>query len=285
MNPPYRLVAGAPAEAERALAQAARAGEQDIAIADTALALSAAARPQLDLAPYRAHLSEIATCVAAEAQGRPDTLAGRVAALREALVERLGYHGDRDSYDDLRNADLAGVIDRRRGLPVALAILWIHAARAQGWSASGLAFPAHFLIRVDGPDGRAILDPFNGGAALETKALRGLLKRLEGPDAELQNHHYASVPDRTVLLRLQNNIKMRLMKAEDFRGVLATLERMLMLAPGDPALWHEAGFVHVGLDNLRAGVMCLEQAHALVGAAGAKDRIAMEIQALKSRLN
>jgi hypothetical protein len=38
---------------------------------------------------------------------------------------------------------------------------------------------------------------------------------------------------------------MRLMKAEDFRGVLATLERMLMLAPGDPALWHEAGFVHV----------------------------------------
>jgi regulator of sirC expression with transglutaminase-like and TPR domain len=285
VNPPYRLVAGAPAEAERALAQAARAGEQDIAIADTALALSAAARPQLDLAPYRAHLSEIATCVAAEAQGRPDTLAGRVAALREALVERLGYHGDRDSYDDLRNADLAGVIDRRRGLPVALAILWIHAARAQGWSASGLAFPAHFLIRVDGPDGRAIVDPFNGGAALDTKALRGLLKRFEGPNAELQNHHYALVPDRTVLLRLQNNIKLRLLKAEDFRGALATLERMLMLAPSDPALWHETGLVQVGLDNLRAGVMCLEQAFALVEAPGAKSRIAMEIQALKSRLN
>jgi regulator of sirC expression with transglutaminase-like and TPR domain len=285
VNPPYRLVAGAPAEAERTLARAADAGEQDIALADTALALSAAARPQLDLAPYRAHLSEIATCVAAEAQGRPDTLAARVAALREALVERMGYRGDRDSYDDLRNADLAGVIDRRRGLPVALAILWIHAARAQGWAASGLAFPAHFLIRVDGPDGRAILDPFNGGVVLETKALRGLLKRLEGPDAELQNHHYASVPDRTVLLRLQNNIKMRLMKAEDFRGVLSTLERMLMLAPADPALWHEAGLVHVGLDNLRAGVMCLEQAFSLVEAPGAKDRIAMEIQALKSRLN
>lgn len=285
MIPPYRLVAGAPAEAERTLARAADAGEQDIELADTALALSAAARPALDLAPYRAHLSEIATCVAAEAQDKPDNLAMRVAALREALVERLGYHGDRDSYDDLRNADLAGVIDRRRGLPVALAILWIHAARAQGWPASGLAFPAHFLVRVDGPDGRAILDPFNGGVVLETKALRGLLKRLEGPDAELQNHHYASVPDRTVLLRLQNNIKLRLMKAEDFRGVLATLERMLMLAPGDPALWHEAGLVHVGLDNLRAGVMCLEQAFSLVGAPGAKDRIAMEIQALKSRLN
>ncbi len=285
MNPPYRLGARAPAEIERALAAAADAGERDIAIADTALALSGAARPALDLAPYRAHLSEIVTCVAAEAVGRPDTVAGRVAALREALVERLGYRGDRDSYDDLRNADLAGVIDRRRGLPVALAILWIHGARGQGWDASGLAFPGHFLIRVDAPDGRAIVDPFNGGATLETKALRGLLKRLEGPNAELQNHHYALVADRTVLLRLQNNIKMRLLKAEEFQGALATLERMLMLAPADPALWHEAGLVHAGLDNLRAGVMCLEQALALVEAAGAKDRIAMEIQALKGRLN
>jgi regulator of sirC expression with transglutaminase-like and TPR domain len=285
MNAPYRLAAGAAPDVARALADAAAAGEQDLALADTALALSAAARPGLDLAPYRAHLSEIATSVAAEAQGRPDTLAARVAALREALVERLGYRGDRDSYEDLRNADLAGVIDRRLGLPVALAILWIHAARAQGWFASGLAFPSHFLIRVDGPDGRAIVDPFNGGAALDTKALRGLLKRFEGPNAELQNHHYALVPDRTVLLRLQNNIKLRLLKAEDFRGALATLERMLMLAPSDPALWHETGLVHVGLDNLRAGVMCLEQAFALVEAPGAKSRIAMEIQALKSRLN
>ncbi|MBI3503816.1 MAG: transglutaminase family protein [Proteobacteria bacterium] len=270
---------------ERELARAAHAGERDLDIADTALALSAAARPALDLAPYRAHLSEIATCVAAEAQTRPDTVAGRVAALREALVERMGYRGDRDSYDDLRNADLAGVIDRRRGLPVALAILWIHGARSQGWAAAGLAFPSHFLIRIDGPNGRAIVDPFNAGAVLETKSLRGLLKRFEGPNAELQNHHYAHVPDRTVLLRLQNNIKLRLLKAEEFRGALATLERMLMLAPADPALWHEAGLVHVGLDNLRAGVMCLEQAFALVEAAGAKNRIAMEIQALKSRLN
>ncbi|MBI1244589.1 MAG: tetratricopeptide repeat protein [Alphaproteobacteria bacterium] len=285
MNPPYRLAPDAGAEIARALAAAAGAGEQELAIADTALALSGAARPTLDLAPYRAHLSEIATCVAAEAANRPDTFAERVAALREALVERLGYRGDRDTYDDLRNADLVGVIDRRRGLPVALAILWIHAARAQGWQAAGLAFPGHFLIRLDAPGVRTILDPFNGGAVLETKALRGLLKRFEGPNAELQNHHYAVVSDRTVLLRLQNNIKMRLLKAEDFRGALATLERMLMIAPGDPALWHEAGLVHVGLDNLRAGVMCLEQAFSLVEAPGAKGRIAMEIQALKGRLN
>jgi regulator of sirC expression with transglutaminase-like and TPR domain len=277
--------AGRAPEAERKLREAAEAGDEDFALAETALALSNAARPALDLAPYRAHLSEIATTVAAEAQGKPDTIATRVMALHNALVERLGYRGDRDTYDDLRNADIAQVIDRRRGLPVSLAVLWIDAARAQGWPAWGLSFPSHFLVRVDGPDGRAIVDPFNFGQALDTKALRALLKRLQGPDAELQAYHYATVADRTVLLRLQNNIKLRLMKAEDFRGALAVLERMLMLAPGDPALWHETGLVHGGLDNLRAGVMCLEQAAALIEAPQARARIAMEIQALKSRLN
>ncbi len=200
MIPAYPPVGRVP-EAERKLREAAQAGDADFAIGETALALSLAARPALDLSPYRAHLSEIATSVAAEAQGKPDTIAGRVMALNNALVERLGYRGDRDTYDDLRNADLAHVIDRRRGLPVSLAVLWIDAARAQGWAAWGLSFPSHFLVRVDGPDGRAIVDPFNFGQALDTKALRGLLKRLQGPDAELQAYHYAAVPDRTVLLR------------------------------------------------------------------------------------
>ncbi|MCA3260749.1 MAG: transglutaminase family protein [Telmatospirillum sp.] len=271
--------------ATAALRAAAKLGNDELPIGETALALAAAARPDLDLAPHHAHLAEIAAAVGESRRDRPDTVAGRCEALRVALAEKLGYRGDRDSYDDLQNADLARVIERRRGLPVALAILWIHGARSQGWAASGLAFPSHFLIRIDGPEGRAIVDPFNGGNVLDTAELRRLLKSFEGPKAELENRHYASVSDRAVLLRLQNNIKQRQLKAEAFEAALATLERMLMLAPEDAALWHETGLVHASLDNLRAGVMCLEQALSLVDASGAKAHLAAEIQALKSRLN
>ncbi len=271
--------------AAASLRAAAKLGNDELPIGETALALAAAARPELDLAAYRAHLAEIASVVGESHLGQPDTALGRCEALRAALADKLGYRGDRDSYDDLQNADLACVIERRRGLPVALAILWIHGARSQGWNAAGLAFPSHFLIRIEAPDGRAIVDPFNGGAVLDTAELRSLLKSFEGPKAELENRHYASVSDRAVLLRLQNNIKQRQLKAEAFEAALATLERMLMLAPEDPALWHETGLVHASLDNLRAGVMCLEQALSLVDAGGAKAHLAAAIQALKSRLN
>jgi regulator of sirC expression with transglutaminase-like and TPR domain len=271
--------------AAASLRAAAKLGNETLPIGETALALAAAARPDLDLGPHQAHLAEIAVAVAESRRDQPDTALGRCEALRVALAGKLGYRGDRDSYDDLQNADLACVIERRRGLPVALAILWIHGARSQGWDAAGLAFPSHFLIRIEAPDGRAIVDPFNGGAALDTAELRSLLKSFEGPKAELENRHYASVSDRAVLLRLQNNIKQRQLKAEAHDAALATLERMLMLAPDDPALWHETGLVHASLDNLRAGVMCLEQALSLVDANGAKAHLAAAIQALKSRLN
>ena len=62
------------------------------------------------------------------------------------MVGRYGYDGDRLSYDDPRNADLMAVIDRRRGLPVALGILYIHAARAAGFEARGLEFARPFSV-------------------------------------------------------------------------------------------------------------------------------------------
>ena len=59
---------------------------------------------------------------------------GRVAALARTLVGRHGYAATTSTYDDLQNANLMRVIDRKRGLPVALGILYIHAARRQGWT-------------------------------------------------------------------------------------------------------------------------------------------------------
>ena len=79
---------------------------------------------------------------------------------------------------------------------------------------SGSPFPGHFLIRLsDGPE-RLILDPFHGGQICGAAELRELLKAAAGQDSELLPEHYTPVSDRDVLLRLQNNLKARLIQAE-----------------------------------------------------------------------
>lgn len=268
------------------LAQVGQGPDARIDLAAAALALAALDRPQAALTPARAHLAALARGVAAafDAVGRDD-LGARAFALAAVLAKQEGYDGDRDHYDDLANANLLSVIERRRGLPVALGILYIHAARAQGWPALGLDFPGHFLIRVEHEGGRVILDPFNGGIAVEVADLRRLLKLAHGARAELEPRHHAPLSDRGVLLRLENNIKRRLIAARAPAEAAAHVRRMLVLAPGETALWRELGLIEAEAGNLKAAAAALER-FALAAPGEAERRQARQlIRELKGRLN
>jgi regulator of sirC expression with transglutaminase-like and TPR domain len=274
-----------PEEAEITLRVAGAAADESIDIALAALAFAVFDRPEAGAEHYHDHLRRLSEEVAASATQPCSRLTQRAAALRDVLVDAHGYDGDRETYDDLRNADLSQVIDRRRGLPVALAILWLHAGRAQGWTMAGLNFPGHFLVRLDNAGQSLILDPFNGGRVLGAAELRTLLKSFAGENAELASEHYSALSNRATLLRLQNNIKIRLLNADEPARALPVIERMLLIAPTDAALWREAGLVQRRLENLRAAIRCLEKAHGLAEAPAARHRIAAEIAALRGTLN
>ena len=260
--------------------------EDQVDLAAAALALAVLDRPQAPLSEAQAHLAALgrSVAVAFEAVGRDD-LSARSFALAAVLARQEGYDGDRDHYDDLANANLISVIERRRGLPVALGILYLHAARLQGWDAVGLDFPGHFLIRLEHEGGRAILDPFNGGAVLEVADLRRLIKAAHGPAAELETRYYNPLPDRAVLLRLENNIKRRLIAARALSTAAEHVRRMLLLAPDETGLWRELGLIEAESGNLKAAAAALETFAAAAPEGGERQQARRLIRELKSRLN
>jgi regulator of sirC expression with transglutaminase-like and TPR domain len=256
------------------------AGEPDPQhdIAEAALALAALNQPHAEVARYRRHLQEIAEAVAAECV--EDTLEGCVAALNRALVERMGYRGDDDTYDDLQNANLMRVIDRRRGMPVTLGILYLHAARSQGWEMVGLNFPRRFLVRLQAGGRRIIIDPFGGGATPDAAELRRMLKA-GGADADQLNpDYYAPVSDRSILLRLQNNLRYRLIGADRFDEATKVVESMLMFAPDEAELWRDIALLHAHLGHYDQAVDAIERFLPRAG----NDRERHRMAALKQRL-
>jgi regulator of sirC expression with transglutaminase-like and TPR domain len=253
-------------------------------IAEAALALASFERPRVDLGHYRDHLRLIARDVGNHPDAAGD-LGARARALNEIILLKYGYSGDALTYDDLQNANLIRVIDRRKGLPVALGILYIHAARAQGWDMAGLAFPGHFLVRLsDGPE-RVIVDPFHDGQVCGAAELRELLKAATGRDSELLPEHYTVASDRDVLLRLQNNLKARLLQTQNPERAATIVETMLMLAPDLAELWHESGILHARLGNMRASVGALEEFIRRAPEGMARHQAAAFLQQLKSKLN
>jgi regulator of sirC expression with transglutaminase-like and TPR domain len=253
-------------------------------IGEAALALASFERPRVGLARYRQHLASLARDVSRHAGATAD-LAARAQALNEIILLKYGYSGDELTYDDLQNANLMRVVDRRKGLPVALGILYLHAARAQGWDSVGLGFPGHFLIRLAEGAERLILDPFHGGRVCDAANLRELLKAMAGQEIELAPEHYAPVSDRDVLLRLQNNLKSRLLQAGRYERALGAVETMLMLAPDNVELWQEAGLLHARQGNIRAAMNALQEFVTRAPESTARHQAAAILQQLKAKLN
>jgi regulator of sirC expression with transglutaminase-like and TPR domain len=247
------------AEILSALEAVGRQPDEMIDLAEAALLLGALDYPETDLTSYRRHLAALASNLADTAVQERETLDGRVAALTQVLAEQHGYTGDRRTYDDLQNANLIRVIDRRKGLPVALGILYIHTARAQGWRAAGINFPGHFLISVEDEEERIILDPFEGGMQVDLARLQLMLKTALGADAELQPEYYASMTNRGVLLRLQNNIKKRVLDTGDSARGAAVIDGMLAVAPEIPDLWREAAELRAELGEMRSALNALDR--------------------------
>lgn len=269
------------AAAEDILADIAIRPDRDIDLAEGALALAALERPRAALAEYRDHIAALA----AEVGTACNAGATIVEALNIVVLHCYGYEGDTLTYDDIQNANLMRVIDRRKGLPVALGILFLHAARSQGVPADGLNFPGHFLIRVDDEAGRHIVDPFNEGRVRTAADLRDLLKATAGLDAELDPNHYEAVGNRDILVRLQNNIKARHERAGRPEEALRVLRHMLMFAPDMMGLWRETGVLQARLGNLVAAIEAFETIVERAETETARHDAAMIIQKLRRRLN
>lgn len=246
--------------AEDVLRQVGAGPDESFDLGETALVLAALDRPRVSFDRYRQFLrtlGEEAAAALQEAGGTPD-VEDAAAILNSVLFEANGFEGDSLTYDDLQNANLMRVIDRRKGLPIALGILYIHAARQLGWAAHGVNFPAHFLVQLDLAGARALIDPFNKGRVCTAPQLRDLAKGALGADAELRPAFYAPIADRDILVRLQNNLKFRMIRGEDFDGAIKVVRTMQLFAPGDHGLWHEEGLLEARLGHPAAAIDAFE---------------------------
>jgi regulator of sirC expression with transglutaminase-like and TPR domain len=199
-------------------------------IGEAALLLANLDLPKNSLATYRDELDLFASDLKAATRGA-ETLAERITALSDTLYTKHQFCGDMQTYDDPQNANLMRVIDRRKGLPVALGILVIHAGRAQGWEITGVNFPGHFLLRLGGSREFTFIDPFDRARPVVRENMEEMLRRLHGPDMTLRSEFVRPVSDRDILLRLQNNLRLRALGENNRKRAMEVLRLIVLIAP------------------------------------------------------
>lgn len=208
--------------------------DEDIALDEAALVLASLDQPDVDIASCHALLDAMEARLDVVG-GDADTSMARADALAAVLAGEFGFAGDAATYDDPANADLIRVLDRRRGLPVSLAILWVATARRLGWPADVLDVPGHVLVLVGAEEEPAIVDPFAGGVRVDAERLAHLVAAggAQGRSAA----HVAAMPNRAVLVRLLRNQASRAERAGKGRRALDLYVRMTTMAPAFAQPW------------------------------------------------
>jgi regulator of sirC expression with transglutaminase-like and TPR domain len=194
----------------------------------------------------------------------------KVRVLGTYLFDELGFSGDRDDYAAARNSFLDQVLERRRGLPITLSVLYVALSRRLGLRAAGISFPSHFLVLVQDENGSRVLDPFGGGRWLSLQDLNARLEQLYGdgaPTVEAQPGLLRPAATREILVRMLRNLKTCYQKQGDALNSLVAIEAILGLEPdlieeiGDRALaYRDLGHSSAAAEDLRRYLAATEDA-------------------------
>ncbi|MFN3512544.1 MAG: SirB1 family protein [Phenylobacterium sp.] len=267
-------------EAEAVLREAGRAPEGEFPLLEAAIACAVHEDPARD--PEKAR--ELARMGVERLTERLQQESPEE-ALAETLAGDLGLNGDLFTYEHPDNACIIAVAERRKGLPVALGVYYLHVARKCGLTVKGVDFPGHFLLRIETQEGPLAMDPHSEGrVVLPSELTRRALHAGLTPDvADRLDRLMAPVSDRAVLIRLQNNIFARASAARDFaRGERAALRRAL-LDPGDHRPWLDVAAAREGQGALAGALQALAHASTLDGGAALAARAQRE--RVRLRLN
>jgi regulator of sirC expression with transglutaminase-like and TPR domain len=256
----------------RSFAHAALSPDPDLAIA--ALMIARIEYPSLDSGPYLDRLDALgqeaklrvaaAPIHASDAPPRvdPDRYA-RVMALNEYLFKELQFVGNEVQYEDPRNSFLNEVLDRRTGIPITLALLYIEVARRAGLQVEGINFPGHFLLRCRARRGSPyledlIIDAFHGGALLSEDACRELLYRQAGADAVFESHLFARATKPQILARMLLNLKRVYVRMHSFPQAKDATELLLAVDPSAANELRDRGLLAYHLKDFAAALRDLQ---------------------------
>ena len=260
-------------EAEVFLTTAGAGGDADFPLLEAALACAVHDDPSRD--------PQAARDLAQEAADRLKQRLGRESpeeALAETMAGDLRLSGDMLTYDHPDNADILAVSQRRKGLPVALGVYYLDAARRCGLDVAGVDFPGHFLLRIETDEGPLALDPYSEGRVVLPSELtrRALHAGLTPNVAERLDALMAPVSDRAVLIRLQNNIFARAVAMRDYVRAERSALRRALLDPTDHRPWLDVAAAREGQGALAGALQALGQAQILDGGAALAARAARE---------
>lgn len=155
-----------------------------------------------------------------------------VVGVVRSLRDDMGFDGDRQNYDNPANSMLHLVVERRRGLPILLAVVVNEVCRRRGISTEIIGMPGHVLVS-DGAEVPTFVDAFHSAHPLSSGGAQGLYESMTGL-SNFEDKFLEPIEPRAVLWRILNNLLSRYRRTGDLTG-LRWVMKLRVAFPGSEA--------------------------------------------------
>jgi regulator of sirC expression with transglutaminase-like and TPR domain len=232
--------------------------DERIDLGRAALTIARSEYPELETERYLERLAELAERVAARLPQEAEP-APTIAALNTVLFEEEGFRGNEADYYDPRNSFLNEVLDRKLGIPITLAVVYMEVARHVGFPLFGVGMPGHFLLKHYDVEGReTLIDAFHCGRILTPQQCQQRLDEIYAGQLPLQPEFLVTVSRRQILIRMLNNLKAIYLGARNLHKALPIVDLVLAVYPRSPEDVRQRALLRYQLGQMRGAVEDLE---------------------------
>lgn len=241
--------------------------DEHFPLLEAAVAIAQDEYPELDVEQV---LGEVDQLLARLKRRLPadGTALARLRLLNQFFYHDLGFSGNVNNYYDPDNSYPHAVLRTRRGIPISLAVLWLELAQGLGLNARGVAFPGHFMVKVNLPKGQVVIDPFTGQSLSREDLSERLLPykhlaELPEFDKEEADKEEADIPlglylqsakPRDIITRMLHNLKEVHKTAEDWQRMIPVQDRQIALNPESWSEYRDRGLAFAELGKATAAV-------------------------------
>ncbi len=220
----------------------------DVDLTVAALELARDAYPDLDFSETLCWIEETGDrlCSALSKAGSDKSA---LEILSNCIAGQHGITGDSETYSDADNSYLHRVIQRKRGIPISLSLLYMAVAAQAGITLEGVAAPAHFLTRFEAVEGPVFLDAFCGGCVRSYEETLQRVRNATGLSSAKSESLLEPASPRAIVIRMLHNLKTIHAQAENWSAAWMVQHRLVLLLPGSYDERRDLGVVALRSDR------------------------------------
>lgn len=233
-----------------------RIPEERLSLAEAALHIAEEEYPDLPISEYVGLLDTWARELKKKRSKEPAQV--QIARINDHLFGRLNFSGNTENYYDPRNSYLNEVIDRRKGIPITLSVIYLELAWSLGLDAAGIGIPSHFMVRVMVEGEPLYVDPFHQGNVLTVEGIKDFLEAATQGAVELQSGYLTAMTKKQILTRMLRNLKGIFLEQKNFAKTIQIIDKLIVLNPDLPEEVRDRGIVYYQMQAFRKALSDFE---------------------------